>query len=193
MKSLIEKRMPLYEGRRITREEYLDLPDDGYKYDMIQGVLHMSPSPFFEHCYAVSQFIYLLTGYLKKKPVGFAVSEIDILLPDGGDILRPDISFLFKEHKDIIIGHIHGVPDLICEVLSQKTATRDFGEKAERYLKNGVKEYYILDPRDKSMQIWLNRKTKWEKIICQKGDMLKSQILQGFHISAEEIFSEIDE
>ena len=85
---------PRYAGLRVTREEYLDLEDDGFLYDMIEGVLCVTPGGSYEH----------------------------------------------------------GAPDLICETLSDSTAKRDPGIKAERYLSNGVKEYWIVDPRDKSMQ-----------------------------------------
>jgi Uma2 family endonuclease len=85
----------------------------------------------------------------------------------------------------IVKTHIHGTPDLICEVLSHSTRERDLGEKADRYLKNGVKEYWIIDPDQKSTEVWQNNGMKWEKF---KGDSLKSFLIKDFIVQKEEIF-----
>ena len=114
------------------------------------------------------------------------MSQIDIFLPDGGDVLRPDISFILNENLSIVKGHIHGVPDLICEVLSDSTRSRDLGVKADRYLLNGVKEYWIVDPKVKEIQVWINLNQKeWEKI---SGDVLNSKLLSGFLITKGSLF-----
>jgi Uma2 family endonuclease len=193
MATLTQSNTPQYEGRHVTREEYLDLPDDGYQYDMIEGVLHMSPSAYFEHGLAASRFNVQAGKFLEHRPIGYIVQEIDVFLPDGGDILRPDVSFILDENKHIIIGHIHGVPDLVCEVLSDSTRERDLGVKADRYLSNGVKEYWILNPGDKSIQVWYNRASAplstgasfWEK---KSGPELSSELLPGLFITVENIF-----
>ena len=190
MVTLTQNKRPRYDGRRVTREEYLDLPDDGFQYDMIEGELHMSPSPFFEHAYVASQFQILLGNYLKVKPVGFVVHEVDIFLPDGGDVLRPDVLLILEKNKHIIVGHIHGTPDLICEVLSDSTRERDLGIKANRYLANGVKEYWILNPADRSIHLWMNRGNQWDK---KSDTSLESELLPGLQITVDDIFSDMPE
>ncbi|MDH4263331.1 MAG: Uma2 family endonuclease [Spirochaetia bacterium] len=186
MATLIQNK-PLYEGLRVTREEYLDLPDDGFQYDMIEGELHMSPSSFFNHNRVISNFLTTVEVYLKKTKVGgYLAPETDVFLPDGGDVLRPDISFILEKNKSIIIGHIHGTPDLICEVLSDSTRERDLGVKAGRYLSNGVKEYWILNPTDRSIQLWINRGLNWDKKTAQT---LASELLAGLQVSVDDIFS----
>ncbi|MBS0619363.1 MAG: Uma2 family endonuclease [Spirochaetes bacterium] len=174
-----------HHGLRVTREEYLDLIDDGNKYDMIDGVLYMTPSPFFEHNLRGNEFNFVLKAWLKGRPMGEVVMETDVLLPDGGDVLRPDISFILNENMGIVKGHIHGVPDLVCEVLSESTRRRDLGVKAERYRKNGVKEYFIIDPDEKSIHLWINRGDAWAK---SEGETLKSELLPGFVLEKKQIF-----
>ena len=129
----VNEKLPLYHGRLTSREEYLDLPDDGFKYDMIDGVLYMSPSAFFEHNEVLVNFLSLLKAFIRGKKIGRIVSDTDIFLPDGGDVLRPDVSLVLTGNQQIIVGHIHGVPDLICEVLSKSMEIRDLGVKADRY------------------------------------------------------------
>lgn len=176
-------------GRRVTREEYLDLPEDGYQYDMIDGVLVASPSPLYGHGRVAARLAFLIERYLTDHRIAEVVSEIDVLLPDGGDVLRPDLTVLLKqsieERHCRVHGHIHGVPDIVCEILSDGTADRDLGTKADRYLRCGVREYWIADPRDSSMQIWFNRGSCWEK---GTGPAVASEILEGLAFCAAEVF-----
>ena len=181
---------PRYEGRRVTREEYLDLPEDGFQYDMIEGVLHMSPSAYFEHGFAAASFFGILKSWVIGKGAGYITIETDIFLPDGGDVLRPDISFILEKNKHIIIGHIHGTPDLVCEVLPDSTKERDIGAKAARYLSNGVKEYWILNPAEKSIHVWLNRASVRDK---KTAALLHSELLPGLQISANDIYTGMPE
>ncbi|MDH4200428.1 MAG: Uma2 family endonuclease [Spirochaetia bacterium] len=177
---------PMYEGRKVTREEYLDLEEDGFKYEMIDGVLYMSPSPFSSHGECQINLGYCLRAFFIDRDAGKAISEVDIFLPDGGDVLRPDITVVLKENYGIIKGHIHGVPDIVAEILSEATQARDLGAKAERYLFNGVKEYWIIDPDKKSIAIWINLDNKkWQK---KDGNRMESSALTGFILQREEIF-----
>ncbi|MDF3821270.1 Uma2 family endonuclease [Leptospira sp. 96542] len=178
MSDTLTKVTPKYVGWKVTREEYLSLPDDGFTYDMIEGVLHLSPSAYFDHGNLQTYFATELSIYLRTHPLGRLTTETDIFLPDDGDVLRPDLSFILNENLSIIKGHIHGVPDLICEVLSESTKSRDLGVKADRYLRCGVREYWILDPKEKTSQVWYNVNSKsWQK---QKHEKLVSKILPDF-------------
>jgi Uma2 family endonuclease len=181
--------------------------------------LHMSPSAFFEHGFAVTNFLRIFSEFVLKISAGYVTTEIDIFLPDGGDLLRPDISFILEKNKHLIVGHIHGTPDLVCEVLSDSTKERDLGVKADRYLSNGVKEYWILNPADKSIQLWINHTSRtegdlslprdepqattqgsnvgngasaatWDK---KTGVVLKSELLPGLQISTDDIFAGMPE
>ena len=186
MSTTLTQNKPLYDGMKVTREEYLDLEDDGFKYDMIDGVLYMSPSPFFKHSDAFSEILRQFRNYFHSQEAGRAVGEIDVYLPDNSDVLRPDITIILKENYSIIKGHIHGVPDIVVEVLSEATYRRDLGIKADRYLSNGVKEYWIADPDEKTIALWINQSKKnWEK---KGGKTLESTILSGFILKQEEVF-----
>ncbi len=177
---------PRYEGWKLSREEYLDLEEDGFKYDMMEGVLHLAPSGDFDHGQLQGNLITEINIFLKKYPVGKAVTEIDVFLPDGGDVIRPDVSFILSENLSIVKTHIHGVPDLVCEVLSPGSIKRDLGIKAQRYLRNGVREYWIIYPKEKKLELWINKnKKEWEKL---SSTVLKSSALRGFKINQKDFF-----
>ncbi len=184
----IQKNEPRYIGLKVTNEEYIKLEDDGFKYDMIKGVLHLAPSPFSPHSYIQTILSVELAEFVLKKKLGIVFQELDVHLPDGGDVLRPDITVVLKENKQIIKNWIFGTPDLVCEVLSESTKERDLKDKAERYLKNGVKEYWIIEPIEKWMEVWINKKDFWEK---KKAEVLSSEILKGFSIDTKNFFKDI--
>lgn len=171
----------------VTREVYLELREDGFKYDMINGVLHMSPSAFFEHNDALSQILRIMGNYLSMNHDGKVVVETDVFLPDNGDVLRPDITVILKNNYGIIKGHIHGVPDIVVEILSESTSKRDLGTKADRYLSTGVKEYWIANPDEKTISLWINdNKKSWNK---KEGDHLVSSVLSGFVLHKGDVFA----
>ena len=187
MQNSTEKYLPRYENLRVTREEYLDLEEDGFRYDMINGVLQMSPSPEFEHSKRANRFNFQILQFLEKNPIGEVVFECDVLLPDGGDVVRPDISVILKENMNKVKMHIHGAPDIVAEVLSPSTKNRDLGVKADRYLNCGVKEYWIVDPKEKSISVWRNENRVWKK---ETGNVLQSYVLPGLKILSKDIFEE---
>lgn len=182
----LERTGPLYRELAVTREQYLGLPDDGYKYDMIDGVLFVSPSANPSHGRRQSRLAHLIETYLDQHTIGQCILEVDILLPDGGDVLRPDLCFVRNEHLSIVLNQIHGVPDMVAEILSDSTAKRDLDVKAQRYLANDVPEYWIVDPRDNTMQLWLAVAGVWER---HTEPILKSRVLPGLEIDVAAFFS----
>ena len=142
---------------------------------------HLAPSGEFDHGKLQGNLITEINIFLKKYSIGKAVTEIDVFLPDGEDVVRPDVSFILSENLHIVKTHIHGVPDLVCEVLSLGSMKRDLGVKAQRYLKNGVREYWIVYPKEKKIELWINKnKKEWNKL---SSPILKSSLLKGFKIN----------
>jgi Uma2 family endonuclease len=128
-------------------------------------------------------FTSILQNYLDE--LGRLYLEVDVFLPDGGDPVRPDLSYVSDANRSIVKRHIHGTPDLICEVLSESTARRDLTVKADRYLACGVKEYWIVNPEEKTIEVWFNRQEHWDKV---KGERLVSELLTGMAVMAERVF-----
>lgn len=184
----VESERPLYAGRRVTAREYRELEDDGYLYDMVDGVLHLSPSPLEPHSEALGRFVYFLYAYLDAHPgAGRVFPELDLFLPDEGDVLRPDIAFVSRERLAILDGqYMNGGPDLVVEFSSKSTAKRDRTVKADRYFAHGVREYWLPDPVKKSLHLWLWREQGWEK---RSAPQLASEALPGLVIDAAKLFA----
>ena len=182
---------PLYEGVSMTPDEYMRLETDGHRYEMEHGVLSRVPSPEFKHGEAAHYFEVELGLYLRRHRAGKAVHEIDVALPDGGDVVCPDLSFIARERLEIIRKKIHGAPDLVLEVHSPRTRKHDRGEKAERYLSCGVREYWLIDPARETVELWVpasnvRGRPFWER---RQGGLLESRLLPGFRIVASDLFA----
>lgn len=176
-----------------TYEDYLKLPDDRNRYEIINGELVKTPAPKTIHQGAISNLFYELKDFVRKNSLGKVyTSPCDVLLGDE-NIVQPDILFIAKENKKIITeDNIKGSPDLIIEILSPTTAYYDLIEKKELYEKFGIREYWIVDPKKHWIEVYTLKNEKYE--LFQREEKLerkiKSNLLEGFELRLKEIFKE---
>ncbi|MBX2957740.1 MAG: Uma2 family endonuclease [Cyclobacteriaceae bacterium] len=127
-------------------EVYKMLPE-GTLAELINGILYMSPSPVEKHQRIITRLISQIYAFIEKHDLGEVfTAPFDVYLDDDANAVQPDILFIAKENLSIIQGHVHGVPDLIIEILSEGNPTHDTKRKKDLYEKFGVKEYWIIDP-----------------------------------------------
>jgi Uma2 family endonuclease len=139
---------------KLTYQDYLLLPDDGKRYEIIDGDLHMTPSPMTRHQTISGRLHYVLMGYLETHPIGTVfAAPYDVVLSDT-DIVEPDLLVVLQEGSARITEkHVQGAPDLVIEILSSRTAARDRELKRKRYERFGVREYWLVDPDQNSLEI----------------------------------------
>lgn len=126
------------------------------RHELIAGkVVMMSPRPCIEHITAAGNIYCLFWTYLRNKQCRAFGDGVDIYSDERNHFI-PDAMIVCN--KDIIKHNgIHGAPDLVVEVLSVSTAKNDRGRKMDAYAKAGVKEYWIVSVKDKSVEVYLNR------------------------------------
>jgi Uma2 family endonuclease len=135
------------EAHRLTYADYLQMPDDGQRYEIIQGELFVSAAPSIRHQEVLGNLYRLTDGHVRTNNLGriFFAPVAVLLTPD--EPVEPDLVYVVREHLKIIAGMaIHGAPDLIIEVLSPTGESRDRVVKFNRYAQVGVREYWIVDP-----------------------------------------------
>ena len=125
------------------------------RYEIIEGVKNfMAPSPTSEHGSIVGNLIIIFGNYFWLNDKGRVFGDnIDVHLPDG-NLFMPDVSVVCDRSIIRKHGTIYGTPDLIVEVLSRSTMNNDFGIKKQVYERNGVKEYWIIEPYQKWVQVY---------------------------------------
>lgn len=136
---------PRYAGLRMTADEYERLEEDGFKYELIDGVVVMSPSPNFGHQDIAGEIEWQIRGYLKKHPIGRVVRETDVTF-NPLRVYRPDLMFLSTQRFPTPTERVHAIPDMILEVVSPATRALDLNTKRDDYQRSGVTEYWLIDP-----------------------------------------------
>jgi Uma2 family endonuclease len=121
------------------------LPDDGHRYEVIDGVLYMTTAPSSFHQWIVQQLFLALHAQLVGSGVGVAfLAPIGVLMP-GCDPVQPDAVVVRADHRAMIADkRIRGVPDLLIEVLSPSSVEMDSEIKRRAYARAGVPEYWII-------------------------------------------------
>ncbi|HLQ36686.1 MAG TPA: Uma2 family endonuclease [Planctomycetota bacterium] len=138
---------PMRSNPTFTWQDYQQLPDDGLRYEVLDGELVVSPSPLTNHqlisCNLLRRLCEQIAdpglGKVLSAPYDVRLSDVDVVQPDLVVVLRDSLFRLGP-------GHLDGPPDLVVEILSPGTARRDLGIKKERYRAFGVSEYWIVDP-----------------------------------------------
>lgn len=135
-----------------TYERWLDLPDDGNRYEVIDGVLYMTTAPSFFHQWIIRQIVRELLKQIDDTGLGITIwSPVGLLMP-GCEPAQPDILVVRTEEQAIIHDRrIHGVPALIVEVLSPGNIEKDMDIKRAAYARAGVPEYWIVRPAERDV------------------------------------------
>jgi Uma2 family endonuclease len=189
--TLVERPWPPAQGEW-TYEDWLKLPDDGYRYEVIDGVLYMSPPPLIRHQRTSIRIVDIFLAFLKLQPLGdLLYAPIGVRVPNQPVPLQPDIVFVRAERLSIIQeNYIEGVPDLIVEILSPSNWLYDRREKMRVYQESGVPAYWIVDPRALTIEIYVLEKSVYQLAgEYGRGAVAASRLLPGFEVPVDVIFA----
>jgi Uma2 family endonuclease len=176
-----------------TYDDYARLPDDGRRYEVIRGDLHVTPAPRPIHQFVVSQLCRLLGNFGVETGLGLALgAPIDVLLPDGiAAPVQPDIVFFRKGNQPRWEeNNFQGVPDLVIEVESPSTRTRDRTIKLEAYQDARVPEYWRVSFNPSMVTVHaLDTGARYvEAGRYAAGETVRSSILPGLAIPVNALF-----
>jgi Uma2 family endonuclease len=142
---------------RLTYDDYRLIPDDGQRHEIIDGQHHVNPAPAPIHQIVLMHLSGTLWQHTLKHGGTVMPAPCDVILSDG-DVLQPDIVYLAPGHEDAITGRgVEAAPDLVVEILSEKTRKLDETYKLKRYSLFGVTEYWIVDIAKKVVRIYRQR------------------------------------
>ena len=144
----------LTRDRPWTYEDYLTLPDDGKRYEIIDGALHVSPAPLTLH-QALSKLLQFQLFELERAGLGWVFNApFEVVMP-GASPVQPDLVFVLTEQREIIRRKgVNGVPALLVEILSPSTARYDRVTKLNRYARCGVPHYWLLEPDQRVLEVF---------------------------------------
>lgn len=181
----------IVEKRRYTYEDYLKAPDD-VRYELIEGELIMAPSPVTRHQRICGRLFALIFTFVRDNNLGEVFTAPYDVVMDEYNVFQPDILFISKERLNIITEkNVQGAPDLVIEILSEATAYRDAIQKKRLYARFGVKEYWIVAPDDKLVEVYyLKDKGEYQLLKTYfENDIIESQIIRGLKIELKRVFA----
>ena len=174
--------------------EDLDLfPDDGNRYELIEGELFVSRAPRLFHQVVVTNIIALVRPFLDRNPIGIIVVGPGVILSQFSGVI-PDLVFISNEQRGEIASgdKVTGGPALVIEVLSPgaENARRDRIAKRALYAKYGVKEYWIVDFEKRVIEVYVlvGEMLKFSALFTDQ-DEITSSMLPGFSCAVRDIFS----
>ena len=175
-------------AKKLTYEDYLLIPDDGKRHEIIDGEHYVSAAPFIRHQDLVVRLTIRIGGFVEAHRLGrFLVAPTDVILSPH-DIVQPDLLFISNERSSIIEEkNIQGPPDLAIEIHSGSSRHIDRGAKRRAYEHWGVREYWMLDPARKEAEVWEWTAKGLLRRLSER-DVLTTPLLPGLEISLAEIF-----
>lgn len=173
-----------------TYDDYAAIPEDGKRYEIVNGVLYMSPSPSWSHQEIIGEIFAHLRTYLRTTELGGVfMAPIDVELAPN-TVFQTDVVVLLKtSHKKLKERHIVGAPDLAVEVVSPTSETHDRHRKIAAYARAGVPEYWIVDPDSRTVEVLFLESGEYHSQGVYRGKAtLPSQIVPGLLVHVEQFF-----
>jgi Uma2 family endonuclease len=179
--------------RRLTWEDIKDLPESGARRtELVDGELVVSPAASSRHQRICTKLGLAIGVFLRGRNLGeFFSSPVHVIL-DEHVHYEPDLCFVATERLGIIAeNYITGPPDLIIEVVSESNRSHDTVVKFNDYKRYGVKEYWLVDPRENHIRVFLLEGSTYRTLgIYAPGDRVQSRIFAGLDLDPAAVLSE---
>ncbi len=171
-----------------TEADYFILPETNRFVELSEGELVMPLHPTHTHQLIVFELATRLRAFVEERDLGLVqIGPLPVRLWPG-KIREPDILFVAREHSDRIGEQAYGPPDLVVEVLSPSTRRTDRLEKPVEYAQAGVREYWIVDPYGRTVEVFTLREGAYELLgKWAAGEDARSEVLAGFRVAVDEV------
>jgi Uma2 family endonuclease len=176
---------------KLTYDDYLRFPDDGQRHEIIEGEHYVSPPPIIRHQRILLKLSYLMQSHLETEQSGeILFAPVAVLLSEF-NIFEPDLLYLSNERRELLtLKNLQGSPDLVVEILSPSTRSRDERLKRDVYQRTGVREYWMIDPDRNLVDVY-----RWKQPECSEkplrlgiGESLTTPLIPGLVLPFEKLF-----
>jgi Uma2 family endonuclease len=180
---------------RLTLDDFMLLPDDGKRHEIIDGEHFVTPSPNTRHQRLVQRLHLTLGEHLRRHPEQGEVfiAPFDVIL-SFQDVVEPDLLLIAGDQTDILTEkNVQGPPALVVEVLSEGTRKRDAQTKRRLFERSGVREYWLIDPDLDLIKVFrrtgIGRLPRAAELSLEARDTLTTALLPGFVLSLDALFA----
>ena len=175
---------------RFRAADIWDTPEDGNRYEVIDGALFVTPPPSFGHQNTIAKLLRHLLPFVAERGLGKVIpAPLGVVLDDENGV-QPDIVYVSRERLGIVSERgIEGAPDLVVEVLSPRTQARDRGIKMRRYAAAGIPHYWILVPRTRSLEAYRLGERGYEQVgVYGPGSTFHPELFPGLAIPIDDLW-----
>jgi Uma2 family endonuclease len=175
--------------RPMTYEDYAALPDDGRRFELINGELVVAAAPNAKHLVASKRYYDYLNAFIEAGDLGMVFYAPYELKYSEYDAVQPDLFFVRRDRLGIVqLDYMTEAPDLVSETLSPSNWRYDLVTKAAIYARLGVREYWIIDPENETILVQVLRDGVYVSVTSDDG-IARSEILPGFAIDPKVLFA----
>ena len=164
--------MHIPEGKIVlTYDDYVALPNDLNRYEILEGELSVTPAPSTKHQMASRNLVIRLGNHIAERELGSLFdAPIDLIL-ESTTVLQPDLLFVSKARQNIVTERaIEGAPDLVIEILSPSTSRNDRVTKAQIYARHKIPVYWIVDTDQEKIEIYLLEENGYRLAVTLQGE-----------------------
>jgi Uma2 family endonuclease len=177
----------------MTVDDLEAMPEDGNRYEVIEGELFVSCAPGLTHQLISSNLHIILGVYLIQHPIGIVIATPGLVFERYSGVM-PDLVFYTHHRSTEIIANerLNGAPELVIEILSpgSQNIARDRVAKLQLYSKHKVKEYWIVDSKTQSIEIFVAKDSVLkQKVVLGEGNKITSELLPGFSCEVSSVFT----
>jgi Uma2 family endonuclease len=177
-----------------TDEEFMVLPDDGDRYEIVNGELVNVGNSGMEYGNLGTFLGGALEFYVRPRKLGVTCDSSTAFKMRSGNKRSPDISFIAKERlkelKKLPKGFFEGAPDLAIEVLSPSNTFEEIHSKLVEYFESGCKLAWVINPDEESVLVY--RKPQPEKLLKITDSLDGEELIPGFSLAIAELFTELE-
>lgn len=136
-----------------TYDDYAALPDDGNRYEVIEGELVMAPAPRISHQECLTNLILITGTYVKSHNLGRVLAAPCDVILDSRNVLQPDLIFISNARAEVVTEkNLQGAPDLAVEILSPSSLRRDRIQKRRIYARHGIPHLWLIDAQARTLE-----------------------------------------
>ncbi len=176
----------------VTVEQLESMPDDGNKYEVIEGEIFVSRAPATIHQFVFHNFDRILGNYIVEHPTGYILPTVGVMFNVFSGVI-PDLIYISRERYEQLEsdGKIYGAPEIAIEIVSpgKENEIRDRVAKLQLYSRNGVSEYWVADSFRRTIELYRRTDARLQlDATLMETDDLTTPILPDFRCSVAEIF-----
>jgi Uma2 family endonuclease len=189
--------MDLMDRKRYTYADYVGWPDNE-RWELIDGVPYdLTPTPPADHQRVLGRLMSPLANLLDGKPCKVLFGPLDVFFPSSADqalgdietVVQPDILVMCDPAGNIPEGY-RGAPELVIEIVSPWTAQRDLKQKFDLYEREGVREYWVVDPAHLYVRVFTLSADGYygEGVLTVHFGEAESHIIEGYSVNLDTLF-----